>query len=128
MPEVRDDRKYEKGHGWVVTEPDGIALCGISDFAQDQLTDVLFVETPKLGAKVKQATPMGEIESLKTISDLVAPVSGEVIEVNPALKSKPELVNNEPYGDGWLVRIKMDDPSEVDSLLDATGYGALTAD
>ncbi len=128
MPEARDDRRYEKGHGWVVTESDGIALCGISDFAQDQLTDVLFVELPKVGAKVRQATQMGEIESLKTISDLIAPVSGEVVEVNTALSGKPELVNNEPYDGGWLVRVKMDDPSEIDSLLDAAAYSDLTAE
>ena len=128
MPDVRDDRKYHEGHGWVVVEADGIARLGITDFAQDELTEVLLVDGPKVGAKVTQAVSMGEIESLKVISDLIAPVSGEVVEVNQAVRTKPALVNDEPYDGGWLVRVKLDDPSQVDALLDAAGYASLTAE
>ena len=128
MPDVRDDRKYHEGHGWVVLESDGIARFGITDFAQDQLAEVLMVDLPKVGAKVSQAAGMGEIESLKVISDLIAPADGEVIEINEAIRKQPALVNDEPYDGGWLVRVRLDDPAQVDGLLDAQAYATLTSE
>jgi glycine cleavage system H protein len=126
MADTRDDRKYHEGHGWLVVEGDDVARFGITDFAQEELNDVLMVVLPKVGAKVTQGVPMGEIESLKVISDLVAPASGEVVEINDAVKKNPALVNNEPYDGGWLVKVKLDDASQVDALLDAAGYTATT--
>jgi len=126
MANTRDDRKYHEGHGWLVVEGDDVARFGITDFAQEELNDVLMVVLPKVGVKVTQGVPMGEIESLKVISDLVAPASGEVVEINDAVKKDPALVNNEPYDGGWLVKVKLDDASQVDGLLDAAGYTATT--
>lgn len=128
MADVRDDRKYHEGHGWVVVESDDAARFGITDFAQEELNDVLMVILPKVGDKVTQGVPMGEIESLKVISDLVAPATGEVIEINEAVKKDPALVNNEPYDGGWLVKVKLGEPSQVDALLDGAAYAATTAE
>ena len=128
MADVRDDRKYHEGHGWVVVESDDAARFGITDFAQEELNDVLMVILPKVGDKVTQGVPMGEIESLKVISDLVAPATGEVIEINEAVKKDPALVNNEPYDGGWLVKVKLGEPSQVDGLLDGAAYSASTAE
>jgi glycine cleavage system H protein len=126
MADVRDDRKYHEGHGWIVMEDEAIGRFGITDFAQEELEEVLMVVLPKVGATVTQGVPMGEIESLKVISDLVAPASGEVVEINDAVKKDPALVNNVPYEGGWLVKVKLDDPSQVDGLLDAAAYGTQT--
>lgn len=126
MADVRDDRKYHEGHGWIVMEDDSIGRFGISDFAQEELEDVLMVVLPKVGAKVTQGVPMGEIESLKVISDLVAPASGEVVEINDAVKKDPALVNSAPYEGGWLIKVKLDDPTQIDGLLDAAAYGTQT--
>jgi glycine cleavage system H protein len=126
MADVRDDRKYHEGHGWVVVEDGTTGRFGITDFAQEELNDVLMVVLPKVGDKVTQGVPMGEIESLKVISDLVAPASGEVVEINDAVKKDPALVNNEPYDGGWLVKVKLDDASQVDGLLDGAAYNATT--
>ena len=128
MPDVRDDRRYHEGHGWAMVEADGIARFGITDFAQDELNEVLMVVLPAVGTKVTQGTPMGEIESLKVISDLVAPANGEVVEINQPVRKDPALVNNEPYDGGWLVRVKLSDPTEVDALLDAQTYADQTAE
>ncbi len=128
MADVRDDRRYHEGHGWVVVEGDDTARFGITDFAQEELNDVLMVILPKVGDNVTQGSPMGEIESLKVISDLVAPASGEVIEINEAVKKDPALVNNEPYDGGWLVKVKLGEPSQVDGLLDGAAYAATTAE
>ena len=124
---IPDDRRYSKDHEWALLEDAGTVLVGISEFAQAELGDVVYVELPKVGTKVKQGGPIGEIESVKAVSDLFSPVSGEVVEVNDAVKQKPELVNDSPYEKGWLLRIKPDDPAELDTLLDAAQYGALTA-
>lgn len=126
MADVRDDRKYHEGHGWIVMEDESIARFGITDFAQEELEEVLMVVLPKVGATVTQGVPMGEIESLKVISDLVAPATGEVVEVNEAVKKDPALVNNTPYEAGWLVKVKLADPSQVDELLDAAAYSTQT--
>ncbi|MDA1036222.1 MAG: glycine cleavage system protein GcvH [Chloroflexi bacterium] len=127
MADIRDDRKYHEGHGWVVVDGNDTAWFGITDFAQEELNDVLMVVLPKVGDKVTQGVPMGEIESLKVISDLVAPATGEVIEINEAVKKNPALVNNEPYDGGWLVKVKLSEPSQVASLLDSAAYAATTA-
>ena len=121
------DRRYSKEHEWVVPRDDGTALVGISDFAQNQLGDVVFVELPKVGAALAQFDQMGEIESVKAVSDLYTPVGGEVVEVNADVVNKPELVNEDPYGKGWLIRVRMDSAAELDNLMDAAQYSALTA-
>ena len=124
---IPDDRRYSKEHEWALLEDAGTVLVGISEFAQAELGDVVYVELPKTGERVKAGGQIGEIESVKAVSDLFSPVSGEVVEVNDAVKQKPELVNDSPYENGWLLRIKPDDPAELDTLLDAAQYGALTA-
>jgi glycine cleavage system H protein len=111
-----EDSRYAKTHEYVHVEGD-VATIGITDYAQKELGDVVFVELPAVGAQVEAADELGSIESVKAVSDLFVPVTGEVVEVNEALKEKPELVNTDPYGDGWMVRIKMSDPSEFDELL-----------
>ena len=118
-----DDRKYTREHEWVVSEAGGgAALVGITHYAQDQLGDVVYVELPAVGDAVGHLAKMGEIESVKAVSDLYSPVSGEVTEVNGRLAQEPELVNNDPLGDGWMLRVSMSDPSELDGLLDAAAY------
>ena len=126
MADVRDNRKYHEGHGWIVMEDEFTGRFGITDFAQEELEEVLMVVLPKVGAKVTQGVPMGEIESLKVISDLVAPASGTVLEINAAVKKNPALINNMPYEGGWLIKVRLDDPAQVAGLLDAAAYGAQT--
>ena len=118
-----DTLKYTKDHEWV-SASDGIGRVGITDYAQKQLGDVVYVELPDAGTKVSQGESFGTIESVKAVSELFAPVSGEVVEVNPALRDKPELVNTEPH-DTWMIAIRLSDPSEVDALLDAGAYDSL---
>ena len=120
--------RYFKEHEWVKSESDGIALVGITEFAQQQLGDVVFVDLPEVGAELDQFAQIGEIESVKAVNDLFTPVSGSVVEINARLKDAPELVNQEPYGEGWMFRIKLRDPSEVDGLLDASAYELLVAE
>ena len=120
--------RYFKEHEWVKSESDGIALVGITEFAQAQLGDVVFVDLPEVGAELDQFAQIGEIESVKAVNDLFTPVSGAVVEINARLKDAPELVNREPYGEGWMFRIKLRDPSEVDGLLDAATYELLVAE
>jgi glycine cleavage system H protein len=122
------DRQYSKEHEWALLEADGKVRIGISEFAQHQLGDVIYVELPKQGARVTQHEQMGEIESVKAVSDLFAPVTGEVIEINAEVKNKPELVNEDPYAGGWLLRVKADNPDELNDLLDAAAYAAITAE
>lgn len=112
---------YTEEHEWVQVEQ-GEALVGITDYAQHELGDVVFVELPEVGTKVEQGGTFGTIEAVKTVSDLYAPVSGEVIEVNSDLVDQPEMVNNSPFADGWMVRIKIGDAGELDQLLDADSY------
>ncbi|HXF50120.1 MAG TPA: glycine cleavage system protein GcvH [Dehalococcoidia bacterium] len=114
---------YTKEHEWVRTE-DGVAVVGVTDYAQDQLGDVVYVDLPAVGARVTQFEKMGEIESVKTVSDLYSPVSGEVVEINPELNDHPERVNEDPYGAGWLIRVRMDRREELEHLLSAVDYAA----
>jgi glycine cleavage system H protein len=115
------DRRYTVEHEWVKLDGD-LAVVGITSFAQDQLGDVVYVELPKAGDRVEAMKPFGVIESVKTASDLFAPVSGTVEEVNPEVTEKPELVNDAPYEAGWLIKVRPDDPSDVDNLLTAAQY------
>ncbi len=125
MP-VPEDRRYSKEHEWALAEPDGLVLVGITDFAQHELGDVVYVELPQPGDRVTQNAQMGEVESVKAVSELFSPVSGEVTAVNDEVKNAPELLNESPHDKGWLIRVKPDDPDELDTLLDAAAYTALT--
>jgi len=118
------DRKHSKEHTWALDNRDGSATVGISDYAQEQLTDIVYVELPEIGKKVKQWEIVAVLESVKSVSDVYAPVSGEVIEVNHRLDDQPDLINQDPFGEGWIVRLKMDDVSELDTLMDAATYEA----
>ena len=120
-PELR----YSTDHEWVRVEGN-VATIGITDFAQDALGDVVFVEIPERGAAVTAGESFTEVESTKSVSDIYAPVSGSIVDVNDALESTPELLNSDPYGEGWLCRIEFTDGAELDSLMDADGYRALT--
>jgi len=118
---VPADLKYAKSHEWVRVTGD-TAVIGISDHAQHELTDVVFVELPAVGRKVKAGEACAVVESVKTASDIYAPVSGEVVETNPQLAQQPELVNSAPYGDGWFFKVKLSDASETDWLLSPENY------
>lgn len=119
------DVKYTKDHEWIRIDG-GVGTVGITEFAQGELGDVVFVELPAVGAAVKAHATFGTIEAVKAVSDLYAPVSGTVTEVNQELAKTPELVNKDPYGKGWMVRIRLSDPAEAGGLLDAAAYTALT--
>jgi glycine cleavage system H protein len=121
--DVPDTLRYSTDHEWLRAE-DGEAVVGITAYAADELGDVVFVELPAVGRSLKAAEAFGVIESVKTASDLYAPVGGEVIAVNEALADDPELVNSAPYDGGWMVRLRLDDPAAVDDLLDAAAYRA----
>jgi glycine cleavage system H protein len=116
-----EDSKYAKSHEYVHVEGD-IGTIGITDYAQKELGDVVFVELPQVGAQLEAADELGSIESVKAVSELFSPVSGVVTEVNEALTEKPELVNTDPYGDGWMIKVKLSDPTEVDELMSAEEY------
>jgi len=118
---IPEDNRYAKSHEYAHPEGD-VALVGITEYAQKELGDVVMVELPPVGTQVDANEEMGSIESVKAVSDLFAPVSGEVVEINEALTDKPELVNTDPYGDGWLVKIRMSDPSELDELMSPEEY------
>jgi glycine cleavage system H protein len=120
------DRRYTKEHEWVRVEDD-LGTVGITDYAQDQLGDLVYLDLPSPGTQVKQLDKLGEIESVKAVSDLYSPVSGEVTEVNQAVNDRPELVNQSPYEEGWLVRLRLADPAELDGLLTAEQYDELIA-
>jgi glycine cleavage system H protein len=117
------DRSYSKDHEWVIVDGD-VATIGISDFAQDQLGEVVYVDMPSTGDTLTTGDAFGEIESVKSVSELIAPVSGEIIEVNEALGDSPETVNADAHGAGWMVKVRMSDASEVDALLGAEDYDA----
>lgn len=119
-----ENLKYTKEHEWLRIEED-IVVIGITDYAQDQLGDVVYVELPEVGTQVTQSEACGTIESVKTVSDLYAPVSGEVVKINEALDDAPELLNNEPYGSGWIMEVKIKDPGELDNLLSSEDYETL---
>lgn len=116
--------KYTREHEWVRVEGD-VAVAGITDYAQDQLGDIVYVDVPSVGETLAQGDVFGAIEAVKTVADAFMPLSGEVLEVNDALESAPELVNKDPYGDGWLIRLKITRPEEVSNLLDAAAYEKL---
>ena len=121
---VPENLKYTKDHEWVAIDGD-IATVGVTDFAQKELGDIVYVEIETLGESIDQDEVFGTIEAVKTVADLFMPVSGEIIEVNESLEDSPEDVNASAFEDGWMVKIKMSDPSQVDGLLDATEYASL---
>jgi len=116
-----EDLKYHPEHDWARVEGDSATL-GITWYAQDSLGEIVFFDPPKVGATITKDQPYAEVESVKAVSDVIAPLSGEITEVNEALSGLPEKVNDDPYGEGWLVRIRLSDPSEVDQLMDASAY------
>lgn len=118
-----DELKYTEEHEWILVE-DELVTVGITDFAQDSLGDIVFVELPEVGTLVVAGKPFGVVESVKAVSDIYAPISGEVVEVNEELPESPETLNTSPYGDGWMVKIKPSDPSQLEDLLDADDYAA----
>lgn len=118
------DVKYLASHEWARQDGD-LIVCGISDHAQDSLSDVVFVELPDVGSTMKVGDIFGVVESVKAASDLYMPISGEIVEINDALDDAPEMVNEAPFGDGWMIKIKPSDPSEMDALLDAEAYKAV---
>jgi glycine cleavage system H protein len=124
---IPDDLRYTEAHEWVREEADGVVRVGITDYAQAQLGDVVFVDLPAVGDPVTAGTPCGEVESTKSVSELYAPVSGEVVAVNGALEGSPELVNSGPYGDGWMFEVRAEG-ARLDELLDAAAYRSLTDD
>ena len=124
--DLPSDLLYSKDHEWVKVEPGDRARVGITDYAQDALGDVVYVQVPSVGAVVKAGDGVSEVESTKSVSDVYAPLSGRIVEVNDALGEQPQLVNEDPYGAGWLCVIEMSVPAELDELLDAAAYVALT--
>lgn len=116
--------KYTKEHEWVRVEGD-VAVIGVTDFAQSELGDIVYVEIETVGEELGQDEVFGSVEAVKTVSDLFMPVSGEILEFNEALEANPEAVNTDAYGEGWMIKVKMSNPSEVDSLMDADAYKAL---
>ena len=118
-----EDLLYHPEHDWVRADGD-TATFGITWFAQDALGEVVFIDPPEVGTRVTKDEPYAEVESVKAVADVIAPLSGEIVEVNTALADKPETINDDPYGDGWLVRVKLSDESEKDALMDAAAYTA----
>jgi glycine cleavage system H protein len=121
--EFPEELQYTEEHEWVLVEGD-IVTVGITDFAQDALGDVVFVELPQVGTVLEAGKPFGVVESVKAVSDIYAPVSGEVVEINEDLPDAPEVINTSPYEDGWMIKIKVADPAEIKDLLDAEAYQA----
>ena len=126
--EFPGDLRYTSEHEWVSVEGEGRVRVGITDFAQDALGDVVYVDLPEEGSEVRGGEPFGEVESTKSVSDVYSPVSGRVVARNPELADNPERVNEEPYGDGWMVVIEMSDPQELEGLMDAAGYRKMIKD
>lgn len=116
--------RYTSEHEWIRVE-EGEAYVGITDYAQSELGEIVFVDIDTVGETIAQGEVFGSVEAVKTVSDLNMPATGEVLEVNEALEAQPELVNNDPYGEGWMIKISVNDPSELDKLLDAAGYEAI---
>jgi len=122
-----EDASYSQDHEWVRVEA-GLARIGLTDYAQDALGDIVFIELPAVGAAVVANEAISEVESTKSVSDIFAPVSGTIVEINSDLEDAPESLNDDPYGDGWICVIELSDPSEVDTLMDAAAYLELTAE
>ena len=116
-----DDLKYHAEHDWARVDGDSATL-GITWYAQDQLGEVVFFDPPEVGTQITKDSPYAEVESVKAVSDVIAPVSGEIVEVNEGLKDSPEQINDDSYGEGWLVKVKLSDPSELDALMDSAKY------
>jgi glycine cleavage system H protein len=123
---VPTDLRYTKDHEWIRVDGEE-ATVGVTEYASNQLGDIVFVELPDVGRTLAQFAAFGVVESVKAVSDLFAPVDGEVVATNAALAGSPELVNQEPYGEGWMIRLRLSEPGEVDELLDAAAYDALIA-
>lgn len=123
---VPTDLRYTRDHEWVRVDGEE-AVVGITQYAADQLGDIVFVELPDAGKALEASRPFGVVESVKAVSDLFAPLSGEVVSTNDALTGGPELVNSDPYGEGWMIRLRLADPADLDDLLDADAYDALVA-
>jgi glycine cleavage system H protein len=117
-----DELKYTIEHEWVRVEADGVVTCGITDYAQDALGDIVFVTLPEPGTVMSSGDAIGEVESTKSVSDVYAPLAGTVLTRNDALEATPEIVNADPYGEGWMLRIELERPEDVDDLLDAAAY------
>lgn len=122
-----DDLKYTREHEWIKNNGDGTATIGITEFAQSELGDIVFVELESAGFEFSTNDAFGTVEAVKTVSELFAPVDGEIIEINANLEEEPELVNDDPYGDGWMIKIKLSDESQLDALLTADEYAEVIA-
>jgi glycine cleavage system H protein len=120
-----EELRYTEEHEWIAITGEGLVRVGITEYAQDQLGDVVFVDLPEADKQVSAGDVFGEVESTKSVSELFAPLDGEITRVNHAVTDSPELINSDPYGEGWLIEIKLDDPTSVDSLLEAEAYQAL---
>ena len=127
MSNVPEDLRYSSDHEWARVEGDKVRV-GITDYAQDTLGDVVFVQVPEVGSEIEAGAAFGEVESTKSVSELYAPVSGTIVEVNADLADAPNRLNEDPYGEGWVCVIELTDPSQLDDLLDAAGYQALVSD
>jgi glycine cleavage system H protein len=127
MSNVPSELRYAKSHEWLKLEADGTAVVGITDYAQGSLGDITYVQLPKVGAALKAGSGFGVVESVKAASDVYAPVSGTVVAVNAALDGAPETLNRDPYGEGWMIRIKVASAADAASLLDAAAYAATVA-
>ena len=125
MANVPGGLKYSKTHEWVRIEGDTVTV-GITDHAQAELGDIVYIDLPEVGRQVGAGDVFGEVESTKSVSELYAPLDGEIVAVNDAVSESPELINSDPYGEGWLIEIRVDDPSNLDALLEAEAYDALT--
>ena len=124
--EIPQGLKYSKEHEWVTTD-DSVATIGITDHAQGQLGEIVYIELPAVGEKISKDDPFGVIESVKAVSDIYAPVSGTVVEINEDLPESPEVVNEDPYGDGWLIKVKMSDATDLEDLMDSEEYAEMIA-
>ncbi len=119
---IPSNLKYTKDHEWIKDEGNGMATVGVTDFAQSQLGDIVFIEIETQGETLAKEEVFGTIEAVKTVSDMFMPVSGEVVEVNPKVTEQPDIVNKDPYGEGWMIKIKMSNPAELNDLLNAEQY------
>ena len=123
---IPEELRYTEEHEWIATKTETLVRVGITEFAQQQLGDVVFIQLPEVGDRVEQGSPIGEVESTKSVSELYAPLTGEVTAVNDGAVEAPDLLNTDPYGEGWLLEITVDDPDSIEALLDAEGYQPLT--
>jgi glycine cleavage system H protein len=120
-----ENLRYTKDHEWIRLEKGNTAVIGITEFAQKELGDIVYIEIETVGKSLAAETIFGTVEAVKTVSDLYLPIAGTVMEVNPKLTGAPELVNSDPYGDGWMIKLTVDDPADIDKLMDAAAYSAL---